>query len=267
MILSKPEPIYENNLSHAWAKAFLHAYYHKGNSPIVVSVNKFEDNLPVEDPEIRKELDACLEKTDKNPSRVSAMMIFPFDLWKALEYPPIEQFSKICKEVHFPKINKWDSRNNKGTYFERMINFKGSIKKDGKLSLKSKNQLEHILNIWEKGKETGKRPRQSALQISCFDPVKDHTGSSRLGFPCLQQVSLCYDDEGGLGLNAFYPTQYIFDRGYGNYLGLCHLGKFMAEQMGLKLVRLNSFVGKVELGSVKKEDLAGLISVINKSIK
>jgi hypothetical protein len=101
------------------------------------------------------------------------------------------------------------------------------------------------------------------LQAACFDPVKDHTGQKLRGFPCLQQVSLSYDDEGGLAVEAYYPTQYIFDRGYGNYLGLARLGRFMAHEMGLCLMRLNCFVAHPELGGdVTKEELRPLEAVV-----
>jgi hypothetical protein len=65
-------------------------------------------------------------------------------------------------------------------------------------------------------------------------------------------VSFAYDEDGGLAVNAYYATQYIFDRGYGNYLGLCHLGYFMAHELGLELVRLNCFIGRPELGQISK---------------
>jgi thymidylate synthase len=102
------------------------------------------------------------------------------------------------------------------------------------------------------------RPRLSALQVSCFDPPKDHTGQPVRGFPCLQQVSFAYDNSGGLAVSAYYPSQYIFDRGYGNYLGLCHLGQFMASEMGLQLVRLNCYVNSPLRGDTPKRALGDL---------
>ena len=35
-------------------------------------------------------------------------------------------------------------------------------------------------------------------------------------------------------MTGFYATQYVVERAYGNYLGLCRLGEFMAHEMGLK---------------------------------
>ena len=39
----------------------------------------------------------------------------------------------------------------------------------------------------------------------------------------------------GLSVVAFYANQTLIEKGYGNYLGLYRLGKFMAASMGLEL--------------------------------
>ena len=106
-----------------------------------------------------------------------------------------------------------------------------------------------------------------SLQISCFDPAKDHTGQPVRGFPCLQQISISYDDDGGLAVNAFYLMQYIFDRAYGNYLGLCHLGEFLAHETDLRFSRMTCFIGKPELGDVPKRDLAALVEIASDAVK
>jgi hypothetical protein len=55
-------------------------------------------------------------------------------------------------------------------------------------------------------------------------------------------------------MNAFYATQQIFRKGYGNYLGLCRLAAFMAEEMGLKLSRVSIHVGVAKMEDVSKTD-------------
>jgi hypothetical protein len=54
-----------------------------------------------------------------------------------------------------------------------------------------------------------------------------------------------------LVVTGFYGTQYLFERGYGNYLGLCELGQFAAQEMGLRLVRMTCVAGFAELGIPK----------------
>ena len=55
-------------------------------------------------------------------------------------------------------------------------------------------------------------------------------------------------------MNAFYATQQIFDKAYGNYLGLAQLGAFMAHEMNTRLVRLNVMVGVAKLERITKSD-------------
>jgi thymidylate synthase len=147
-----------------------------------------------------------------------------------------------------------------------MISFEGTVTRKGKRHIEIKNQLKHIVEIWHRDGKNHKRPRQSALQVAIFDPTKDHTGQPVRGFPCLQQVSFSYDDDGGLAVNAYYPTQYMFDRAYGNYLGLCHLGDFMAHEMGLNLVRFTCYIGHPELGKKTKTALRNLARTVQELI-
>jgi hypothetical protein len=96
--------------------------------------------------------------------------------------------------------------------------------------------------------------RRSLLQATTFDPERDHVASAQLGFPCLQQVSF-EPTPAGLVVNAFYATQQIFDKAYGNYLGLAQLGAFMSREMGLPLARLNVMVGVAKLERISKSDI------------
>lgn len=263
MTTKVPEVICEDNLSYAWGRAFLTAM--KGSKddlmPLTISIGELTNGLPKEDNQIREALDVALAQNGKYSCAISGLTIFPFKYWNLMGRPHIKQFTDLYLNKYLPRLRARDSRNKKGTYFERMVAFEGVRGKGGKLLNETKNQLEHIISLWPKNSEHS-RPRQSALQAACFDPVKDHNGAPRSGFPCLQQVSFTYDDNGGLAINAYYPTQYIFDRAYGNYLGLCHLGYFMADELGLKLVRLNCFVGRPELGNVNKSALQGLVEIL-----
>jgi hypothetical protein len=113
------------------------------------------------------------------------------------------------------------------------------------------NQLEWIL------KQYKSRPgvRRSMFQATTFDPGRDHGNTAQLPFPCLQQLSFVPTDS-GLVANAFYATQQIFDKAYGNYLGLAQLAAFMAHEMGLPLASLNVTVGVAKLERIAKTDAA-----------
>lgn len=261
--MEAPKVIHESNLSYAWARAYLMVIENQVNPlmPLTISIDGFADNLPSEDSRIRYALDSALEECGKYKSAISGMVIFPFKSWNHMGRPSCKEFSKWYLDKYLPRLRARDPRNRLGTYFERMIAFQG-VRRKGKIINKTINQLDYILNLWPQNGEHA-RPRQSALQVTCFDPVKDHNGSPRSGFPCLQQISFLYDDNGGLTVNAFYPTQYIFDRAYGNYLGLCHLGHFMASEMGLEIVRFNCFIGRPELsGTISKTKLSELTEIV-----
>ena len=151
----------------------------------------------------------------------------------------------------FPRWQAMNRRaNGRGMYFERMVMY-GRGPCNG-------NQLEWILSQFNSRKGI----RRSMLQATTFDPGRDHITSAQLGFPCLQQVSF-EPTSAGLVTNAFYATQQIFDKAYGNYLGLAQLGAFMAREMGMSLARLNVMVGVAKLERIPKSDadLALLVAV------
>lgn len=264
MLTSVPRLICESNLSYAWARAFdLVINSNKTNlCPLLISIDGFKENLPQEDHRLRQELDRSLGLAGKYSSSVSGSLIFPYNQWDRIGRPGPKKFFDWYLAEFLPRLKARDRLNRNGTYFERMIAYQGSKRVDGKTVVSTKNQLEQIILQWKRDQKCGRRPRQSALQVSCFDPPKDHTGQPMRGFPCLQQVGFTYDNTGGLSLTAFYPTQYIFDRGYGNYLGLCHLGAFMAHELGMRMVRLNVLVSCPELGSPAKSTLKRLRNLV-----
>ena len=121
-----------------------------------------------------------------------------------------------------------------GLYFERLISFGNSGP-----PYVGKNQLEQILKNWRRGVR-----RRSAFQAMIFDPTKDLASQPQRGFPCLQQLTIVPDfHRETLALNAFYATQQLFEKAYGNFLGLARLGTFIAGQTGLEMERVTCFVG------------------------
>lgn len=260
MSTNSPIIIDHSNLSVAWAHALLEVMKpsHHDRRPIVLTIGGFEGGQPSEVKELRRLLDETLIGLNKNLSDISALTIFPYKMWVRRGRPTCRSFSEFCIDRLLPRMRKRDVRNRYGTYFERMMSFSG-VNRDGHQVV---NQLQHVIDLLN-GKP---RPRESALQIACFDPAKDHTGQPVRGFPCLQQVSISYDDQNRLAVNAFYPTQYIFDRAYGNYVGLCQLGEFIAHQTPFRFSRMTCFIGNPELGGVSKRDIASVTTMAGKVI-
>ena len=141
------------------------------------------------------------------------------------------------------------------TYFERMVNFSDSKKGEA-----GNNQLKFVIDLCTANNERSTHFRQSGLQVSIFDPLRDHTRSAQKNFPCLQQIGFYFLSDGALGISAYYPTQVIVERAFGNYLGLCQLGVFLAQQIGTSLREFVCFVGSPRL-SMPKRDLRKLESI------
>lgn len=257
MSTKAPIVIERTNLSHAWGEVFLAAANttKRNLRPMVVSVGDFDSALPPEDEILRQATDEMLARHTKNSIDVSAMTIFPYKPWLRKSRPGCAEYSLFCIEKLLPRLKRLNKLNQKGTYFERMMAYSG-VRTGGNRTV---NQLEFVIDLLKKPRHQ----RESALQIACFDPAKDHTGQPVRGFPCLQQIGISHDDDDQFAVNAVYPTQYIFERAYGNYLGLCHLGHFIANETGLRFVRLNCFIGKPDLGSVGKRALEPLISLVS----
>ncbi|MFM9995115.1 MAG: thymidylate synthase [Phycisphaerales bacterium] len=245
------------NLSVAWARAFLRVFDAPGGElahPLLLSITEFNElREPVENADIRDALDETIDALNKAGDKrrlqgvsATASTIFPHMCWSPRAARPAAELFEHYKTRVYPRLKKVCSLNSHGTYFLRMVECP-SPRSDGT----HVNQLGSILDWWWRDQAQGKRTRRSAMQVSVYDPPRDHTGSGQGGFPCLQQVSFGWSDR-GLVLSAYYPTEWILDRGYGNYLGLCQLGAFMAHEMKLPLERVNIFVALPERGSVSK---------------
>jgi hypothetical protein len=252
MRTSRPELIVERNLSVAWARAFLGVMDNSIADSLTLAIRGTEGELPDEDPAIRERLNEALRALEIPTIAQTALSIVPYKSWLRLGKPPIGKLAGYYLKELLPRLKALSTKNRHGTYFERLVSYSGVHHKGGANEIRTFNQIDHVVSMWKKRAEKGGRPRQSALQLACFDPAKDHTGAALAGFPCLQQISLTYAEEGTIEINGYYPTQYIFDRAYGNYLGLCQLGHVIANELGVRLTGLRCFTARPELGSGTK---------------
>lgn len=242
--------IEESSLSIAWGRA-IRAVSAPGiweHAPLIVSITGFDQNCLVEETaSVRNEVDELLKNLGKQTVETVAGTIFPQQLWnpgmdRALLY---QRYRKI-----FDRVKRSSTKNKHGIYFDRMINGGPDA---------HPNQLEFVVNAYLSRNEV----RRSMLQIGIFNPKVDVTTAAQRGFPCLQHVTLAPSGD-KLSINAFYATQYMVERAYGNYLGLCRLGAFAAHEMGLKLERVTCYSGIALFDDkVPKSKLKPVLGVVN----
>jgi hypothetical protein len=79
-------------------------------------------------------------------------------------------------------------------------------------------------------------------------------------------VGITYEDDDGIAITGFYPSQHIFDRAYGNYLGLAHLGRFICDQTGLELRRITCIATRPMLGSTAKSAVQALEAIVSNQL-
>ena len=257
--MMKVNPIHGNNLSEAWARAFIKCMCDSGHivAPGIVSFDvKEEDSLwKLETPKIRKALDLQLVDfgiVSANQSNIETVAgtIFPESIWKRCGGRNDKLFTEYSNA--WPLIRRCKA-NARGTYFRRLTAF----------GAQEINQLKKIIDAWEH-----KIYRHSALQAGLFDPTQDHRETPYMGFPCLQQIVFHTHGtkgSGGMTLVAFYANQYLLEKAYGNYLGLYRLGKFMAGEMGLNLKGVTCIATNLSL-SYGKQKCLPLLDKLKKAL-
>lgn len=229
--------IKEDNLSIAWAKLFkliLTSSKHE-LSPFLISISS-SDNGILENLAVREQLNLELKRKRIFTVETVASTIFPQNYWNK-NAPRTYLYSRYLK--NFPKIKSYP-QNYSGTYFQRLISFNSMYNKN-----ESINQIEELIDGWHNGVR-----RRSFYQAAIFDPRKDQSRKPLQGFPCMRHISFNINDNSsgtGLEIIGIYATQTVFEKAYGNYLGLCNLGQFMAHEMGINFIGLKCISARLIL--------------------
>lgn len=246
------EFIEDDNLSRAWARAVRPMVTRGGDAeiaPLCVSVTGFDGGVPREDASMRGALDGALAAAGKQDCHAVANTIFPKSMWNP-SAPRSTLFDRYARSLH--RMMKASKKNRHGMYFQRLV--QGGPDSDP-------NQLDFVLKTYSA------RPavRRSALQVAVYDAKRDQTAAAQRGFPCLQHVSFAPVGD-KLNVNAFYATQYAFERAYGNYLGLCRLGEFVAHELKLTLTRVTCFTGIMLRDSLPASSKVKVVRAIDELI-
>lgn len=263
--MTKPILIDRPNVSLAWAEAFslINIAPKHRLMPLILSFEGFANGDVIEDAAIRAALDAALSASEMQKVQTVANTIFPQALWRVAKGDRQTLYASYLENL--PEYVAMEpQKNGRGLYFGRLIAYDINPKDgerlqhipDGAIPEKG-NQLEFLIQRCKKG------VRASAFQASLFDPARDHLSTPYLGFPCLQHVTFVPDfHDGTVGLNAFYATQQLFEKGYGNYLGLARLGLFFASQTGLRFTRVTCFAGVEKIDSDSKPKLGTTLDTV-----
>lgn len=252
-----PTIIEADNISQGWGRVVSKLMEPGINelAPLLLTVSHGGvENIQEEMP-IRSALDQLLEEKSLTSVDVVAWTIFPEDYWKLAKGNRELFFREYISS--FQRVQEFNRRDNrKGSYFQRLIDHKGGGH--------GPNQLDFIL------RQHAERPasRRSMWQATVFDAARDHSRTAQLQFPCLQQISFTFLDNGAVVLNAFYATQQLLKKGYGNYLGLLHLGRFMAGQMGRPFEGISVYIGVAKIDGIAKSDsmVEELLAVIHECV-
>jgi hypothetical protein len=243
-----PNCIVGTTISRVWALSVQSMLREgvKEITPFMASVTELNGRAidTEEEPAIRAVVDQTLKSLGMPTCQTVANTIFPLSLWN-----PSKSRNELFERYRaiVPHLKKTCAANQHGLYFERLISYgEGEI-----------NQLDRIIDTYLQGTH-----RHSALQAAILDPMHDITAQRRRGFPCLQQLAFRVDGR-HLIITGFYAMQYFIDRAYGNFIGLCRLGRFMAHEMGIEFTQMNCIASVAQLG-VDKQNLSYVESQLSR---
>lgn len=238
-----PVIIESTNLSTAWTDTLKKASDTPGGElfPFILSLTGFE-----EDPAIRQMVDQHLQKNKKASILTVSETIFPQSLYRFLKFDKHKLYTQYIQTL--PRIMAVSSNNQRGTYFQRLIDFEAAEKNINKERIPV-NQLETIIDALKDNSIN----RRTQYQACIFDPKHDHVKGPYQRFPCLSHITFYKTEKDRLVLNSFYPVQHLYTKAYGNWLGLINIGRFIAKEAGLEFEKLICFAGVQSLDKDKKD--------------
>lgn len=205
-----------------------------------------------EDVAIRTAADQLLAHLEYNSVETVANTIFPLAL--ARQSSDHVQLADRYRAM-YPTLKRLDIGNRRGTYFGRLVAYPA-----GGQSFDQLNDL-----ISKLGAELRTRgPKSSRYEVS-FEPVENQRGEvesetavvyapgrdrNAMSFPCLSFCSFQLDGD-LLHMVAHYRSQYLIQRGYGNYLGLGRLLGYVSDTVGIQTGELLVVAGGARVETPK----------------
>jgi len=148
-----------------------------------------------------------------------------------------------------PRLKRMERKNQRGIYFERLIDF--PLQRDPARA----NQLEDTIQRLRA--ELGRRGTLAHVyEMQVYAPGQDRRP---IGFPCMSSLSF-HLEEGRLRLSATYRNQYYVSKALGNFLGLALLQQFIARESGIEtgVLSVHAFHAQID-PDVAQRDVAMLL--------
>ncbi|MGI5473340.1 hypothetical protein [Streptomyces sp. CA-132043] len=202
----------------------------------------------------RAELDRLLEGKELQAVQTVANTLFPAAL--AAQCTSHTELTTRYGSL-YPRMKQFP-KNHKGTYFGRLVAYPGA-------KGSTVDQLAMVIDRLKQQCDT-KSPMTAAYEIDVAHPSDGDAGPPLealvhaagrdtffRGFPCLSHCSFQLDRSGTVHAAAYYRSHYMFERAYGNYLGLGRLLDHIASQAGLARGTLTVMAGYAQLdGPISK---------------
>jgi hypothetical protein len=217
------------NLSEGWLQAF-EKLLDVGGEAVNVAVSI--EHPVVEHEAMRSSLDEFVTSCGSNNGqplhaiRTVANTIFP----QAFYLPRLGEEAR----AHLYEMQRLASRvdrrrNRSGTYFDRLIDWRGPAGTVNQLDV----AIDRIRSVRRQGHSVGNAfelELDEGPAIAFSLPVYSAGKDNRImGFPCLSHISLSlFDDR--VHMTALYRNHEWVRRAYGNYLGLAQLMSFIAVE-------------------------------------
>jgi thymidylate synthase len=242
-----PRSILAPDLSSGWlgAVAFLVDQPDKKAVHLLVRIL----NPSAEDLAIREAVQALINTRNKGRKASQRMpdiettrnTIFPAS-WAA-RHPEPADLAAYYRERYTKDGLRGFPENDDGTYFGRIVSYPRS---DADIVEESSDQLGETVRKLRVELDTG-QAKSSRYEINIYSERLDRGAMS---FPCLAHVSV-HLHEHKLHMQAIYRNEYLLARGYGNFLGLAELQKYIATAVDLSVGELLMTIGHAELDAPK----------------
>ncbi|MEU8353347.1 hypothetical protein, partial [Streptomyces sp. NPDC048845] len=185
-----------------------------------------------DDPMFRAELDRLRTARGLWPLETVASTLFPAALAARSAGPDdlAERYRRM-----YPVIKRYPG-NHRGTYFGRLVFYpaasKTGIDQLGTVISRLRAQAAgaRIAAAYEIDIAAATDPEEAGADLLVHTAGKDN---SYIGFPCLSHISLQLHRDRRVHAAALYRSHFMFERAYGNYLGLGRLLAYIAEQAEL----------------------------------